>query len=94
MGTSKGFVDFVTGLGGVLLTSEASKCPLLGVTDGVGFLDDGLLPSPSLTSDSMVLSRSPLSPLNTVEFRLSSGKPISRRVASFDSNDSSVAVAV
>lgn len=46
--------------------------------------------SPSLISASTALSRLPLSPLSTVEFRLSSGKPISRRVASFDSNPSPV----
>ena len=42
----------------------------------------------------MVLSRSPLSPFNTVEFLLSSGKPISRNVASLESIVSSDAAAV
>jgi hypothetical protein len=94
VGTSNGLVDFDTGFGGVLPISAASNFPLLGVTEGVGTLDEGLLPSPSLTSDSMVLSRSPLRPFKTVEFRLSSGKPISLSVASLDSKVSSETGAV
>jgi hypothetical protein len=44
--------------------------------------------SPSLIKASTVRSRFPLSPFNTVELRLSSGKPMSRNVASFDSKPS------
>jgi hypothetical protein len=94
MGMSNGLLDFAGGFGGVLLISVGSKFPLLGVTCGVGTLDEDLLPSPNLTRDSIVLSRSPLSPFKTVEFLLSSGKPISRNVASLESIVSSVAVAV
>ncbi len=47
--------------------------------------------SPSLTSASTVRSTLPLSPLSTVEFRLSSENPISRNEASLDSKLSPVA---
>jgi len=49
-------------------------------------LEDGTLPSPSLTKVSTARSRLPLNPLSTVELRFSSGKPMSFNVASFDSN--------
>lgn len=41
--------------------------------------------SPNRINASTVRSRLPLRPFNTVEFLFSSGKPISRRVANFDS---------
>ena len=47
-------------------------------------------PSPSLTSDSIARSKSPLRPLSTLELRLSSGNPISFKVTSFHSIPSSV----
>lgn len=55
---------------------------------GVPPLDFPELCSPSLISASTVLSRLPFSPFNTVELRLSSGNPISRSVASFESSPS------
>ena len=68
---------------GAFLT-ESGKVAVEGVflnePTGVTSLVDGLLPSPRRTRDSMVLSRSPFNPFNTVEFRLVSGKPISRNV--------------
>ena len=53
---------------------------------GVLDLDTGALPSPSLTSDSMVRSRLPLRPFRTFALRLSSIKPMSLSCASFESN--------
>lgn len=44
--------------------------------------------SPNLINASTVRSRLPLRPFRTVELRLSSGKPISRSVASFESSPS------
>ena len=44
-----------------------------------------LFPSPSLTRDSIARSRLPPSPFNMLELRLSSGKPMSLRIANFDS---------
>ena len=44
---------------------------------GVRDLDEGLLPSPNLTSDSIVFSRSPPWAFSTFKFRLSSGNPMS-----------------
>ena len=44
--------------------------------------------SPNLIKASTVRSRLPLSPFKTVEFRLSSGKPISRSVVNFESSPS------
>jgi len=44
--------------------------------------------SPSLIKASTVLSRLPFSPFSTVELRFSSGKPMSRSVASFESSPS------
>ena len=57
---------------------------------GVLVLEAGVVPSPSLTSDSIARSRSPLRPLRILEFLLSSGNPISLRVTSFHSIPSSV----
>jgi hypothetical protein len=45
-------------------------------------------PSPNLIRASTALSKFPLRPFSTVAFRFSSGNPISRSVASFDSNPS------
>ena len=53
---------------------------------GVLDLDTGALPSPSLTSDSMVRSRLPPRPFRTFALRLSSVKPMSLNCASFESN--------
>ena len=85
---SKGFVDVVA-LG---VRRELSKeSPLVGdLAGGVGVfpLDLPLFCSPSLMSASTALSRFPFKPFRTVEFFFSSGKPISLRVASFDSSPS------
>jgi hypothetical protein len=55
--------------------------------DGVGVLplDLATFCSPNRIKASTARSRFPLSPLSTVELRLSSGKPISRSVVSFES---------
>lgn len=62
----------------------------LELLGGVGVLplDLAVFCSPNLINASTVLSKFPLSPFNTVELRLSSGKPISRRVANFESSPS------
>lgn len=46
-------------------------------------LDPGALPSPSRTRVSMVRSRLALSPFKIAEFRFSSAKPMSLKIASF-----------
>ena len=56
--------------------------PEIGVLD----LEIGALPSPSLTSDSIVLSRLPPKPFKTVVFRFSSAKPISLNCTNFASS--------
>ena len=63
-----------------------------GKDDNAGALgfDPVVVPSPSLTSDAMALSRSPFSPFKTLELRLSSGNPISFKVTNFHSKPSSV----
>lgn len=63
---------------------------VLGFAGGVGVPPPDLpwFCSPSLIRASTVRSKLPLSPFNTVELRLSSGKPMSRSVASFDSSPS------
>ena len=55
-----------------------------------GVLDPepGVLPSPSLTKDSIVRSRLPLNPFSTCAFRLSSWNPISLSCVSFASSSS------
>ncbi len=60
--------------------------------DGVFVLDptgvvlrESGAPSPNLTKDSTVRLKSPLKRFKTAAFLLSSGKPISRKVASFSS---------
>ena len=62
------------------------------LSGGVGVLPRDLpgFCSPSLIKASTALSRFPLSPFSTVELRFSSGNPISRSVASFDSSPSPV----
>lgn len=62
----------------------------LDLTGGVGVLPLDLLGfcSPNLIKASTVRSRLPLNPFRTVEFRLSSGNPISRKVASLESSPS------
>lgn len=55
---------------------------------GVVLPDFPELCSPSRINASTVLSRLPLRPLSTVELRLSSGKPMSLSVASFESSPS------
>lgn len=54
---------------------------------GVGVLPRDLIGfcSPNLIKASTVRSRLPFSPFNTVALRLSSGKPMSRSVANFES---------
>lgn len=61
-----------------------------GLAGGVGVapLDLAVFCSPSLMSASTALSRFPFNPLRTVELRFSSGKPMSLKVASFDSSPS------
>lgn len=63
---------------------------LLDFAGGVGVLplDFPGFCSPSLIKASTVRSKLPLRPFSTVELRLSSGKPISRNVVSFESSPS------
>lgn len=61
--------------------------PVLVLAKGVLDPDAGWPPSPIRTRESIVFSRSPLRPLRTNALRLSSGKPISLSVVSFDAND-------
>lgn len=70
-----------------------SMSPLISsLSGGVGVfpLDLAGFCSPSLINASTALSKLPLSPFRTVELRFSSGKPISRSVANFDSRPSPV----
>lgn len=62
----------------------------LGFAGGVGVPPPDLpgFCSPSRINASTVRSRLPFKPFKTVELRLSSGKPMSRKVASFDSSPS------
>jgi hypothetical protein len=72
--------------GAVLGVSK--EMPLeVGCVDGVGVLPLDLPGScsPNLIKASTALSKFPFSPFSTVELRLSSGKPISRSCASFES---------
>lgn len=84
---SKGFVDVAAGTELVLSNVRPVEADLVG---GVGVLplEAPTFCSPSLIKVSTVRSRLPLSPLSTVQLRFSSGKPISRRVASFESSPS------
>lgn len=58
-----------------------------GFAGGVGVLplERPLFCSPNLINASTARSRLPFKPFNTVEFRFSSGNPMSLRVASLDS---------
>lgn len=61
-----------------------------GFAGGVGVVrpDFPVFCSPSLISASTVLSKLPFKPFKTVELRLSSGNPMSRSVANFESSPS------
>lgn len=80
-------MDVVAGAVWVLSKLRPST---LGLAGGVGVLplDFTGFCSPSRMRASTVRSRLPFSPFSTVELRLSSGNPMSRKVASFDSSPS------
>lgn len=85
---SNGFVEAAAADG--LFVLSKLRPLVLGFAGGVGVfpLDFPWFCSPSRIKASTVRSKLPLSPFKTVELRLSSGKPMSRSVASFDSSPS------
>jgi hypothetical protein len=87
---SKGLLDDIAPALVCALSKLRPLLLLLDFTGGVGVLplDFPGFCSPSLIRASTVRSKLPLSPLSTVELRLSSGNPISRSVASFESSPS------
>ncbi len=85
MGASRASNGFVED---VVVGALSKEMPLdVGCVDGVGVLPLDLsgFCSPKRIKASTARSRLPFKPFSTVELRLSSGKPISRRVASFES---------
>jgi hypothetical protein len=86
---SKGLVDAIAA-GAVCVLSKLRPFAR-GSVGGVGVVPRDLVVwfcSPSLIKASTVRSKLPLRPFNTVELRLSSGKPMSRKLASFESSPS------
>lgn len=86
---SNGLVD--TAAAGAVCVLSKVRPLALGLVGGVGVVPRDFevwFCSPSLIKASTVRSKLPLRPFNTVELRLSSGKPMSRNVASFESSPS------
>jgi hypothetical protein len=86
---SKGLVDTVAA-GAVCVLSKLRPLAL-GLVGRVGVVPRDFVVwfcSPSLIKASTVRPKLPLRPFNTVELRLSSGKPMSRNVANFESSPS------